>query len=948
MWTGNFLLPLPPPPVNSLEISYIGYITKEVPIGDNTQFTITLMEDSNALDEVVVVGYGRQSKHKITGAISAVSEKDLSGRQVRSVEQMLQGKMPGVTVKSNSGKPGGEGISIVIRGMNSFATNSNPLILIDGVVGDMNSLAPENIESISVMKDAASAAIYGSRAANGVILVTSKRGQAGRLNITYNASLSTQYYTAMPETVMDPVEYMNMWNRAAEYSNDPFRYKDEWITGMANGTYQGYDYTDNIFKHALVQSHNVNMNGGTEKIRFNMGINYLDQPGIVKEYNYDRINLLLNVDAQINKWISAGGQINATRGLSAEPVLGDWEVFLGYYNQKPTTPPQFPDGRWVSTQFPGEPFTWSAAEKLARGQTVNTRYYGDMLAYIKITPIENLVWETKVATKYNHEFNKSFNTGNHEILIYSTGERTEPQNPNGRSVSVNSPVSLYNTLYSTLNYTREINRHNIDVLAGFSAEEYTINNINARRSNYVTDNLGEINAGDVATVTNGGNSESYALRSFFARFNYDYQAKYLFQANIRADESSRFPSGKRTGIFPSFSAGWRISQDFFPSSSWLSDLKLRASWGQLGNQDIGIYPYQETYSLGKYYPFSSGLSNGILQDGLKNRNLTWEATTSTDVGVDMNIKNGLFTLSLEYFHKLTDGILRSQQVTALVGLAAPTVNNGAMANEGFELTLGHAKRINNKFDYWVNGNICFSKNTVVDFGSPEIETRTIKEEGGEWNAWYMYEFDGVYQTQAECEALPVSGNIMTPGTAKFKDQNGDGKITTEDRTYVGHKYPATTYGINLGGRYGDFDCSVFLQGIGGIDSYQTEWGIEPFVQSSRPTLMWRDAWTPENHSNTLPALYVSRKGNVLENYANTFYLHDASYFRLKNVQIGYNLPGNVLNRIMVSSARVYLSGENILTFTNFPGQDPERDWGSTTMSAYPQIKSFSFGLSVKF
>lgn len=932
----------------TLIVSYISYLTQEIPVRNQTTINVILAENTRELDEVIVVGYGTQSRYKVTGAIVSVSKEDISGRQVRSVEQMLQGKMPGVVIRTNSGKPGDEGINILIRGKNSFGTDSSPLVLIDGVYGDFSSIAPDNIENISVMKDAASAAIYGSRAANGVILVTTKRGQAGRLNITYNTSLSTQYYTSMPETITDPVEYMKIWNRAATYSNDPFKYKDEWVDGMEKGVYQGYDYTDNIFRHAFVHSHSFNLNGGTEKFRFNMGLNYLNQPGIIKKYNYERLNFMVNVDAQINKWLSAGGQINVTRGVTASPSLGDFEIMIGYYNQKPTTPPQLPDGRWASTQFPGEYFTWGAAEKLERGQSINTRYFADMQVYFKIQPFKGLTWETKMAGKYNHDFNKTHNTGNHAVFVYSTGEQTEPQSPNSRQVNISTPVSLYQTLYSTLNYTNSFSKHNLEALAGFSVEDYTINNLSTSRSNYVTSNLGEIDAGDTNTKSNSGNSESYALRSFFGRVNYDYNGKYLFQANIRADESSRFPKGKRMGVFPSFSGGWRISQEgFMKPIIWLSDLKFKASWGQLGNQNIGTYPYQETYSLGQYYPFDD-LANGTLQDGLKNRNLTWEKTTVTNVGFDMNIKNGLFTMALDYFYKRTEGILRGQQITALVGIGSPTINNGVMSNSGVEIMLGHTKQLNKKLDYWVNGNITFSKNRLVEFGAKEIGGSSIREEGRELDAWYMYEFDGVYQNEGECEALPVDGNVMKPGVAKFKDQNADNKITSDDRTYVGHRYPKATFGLNLGARYRDFDFSAFFQGVVGLTTYQNNWGMSPFIQGNRPSVIWRDAWTAENPSNTIPAVYVSSRGNILDNYVSTFYLHDASYFRLKNLQVGYNIPKGLLSKMSIESARIYFSGENIFTITQFPGQDPERNLDDSTFASYPQIRSFSLGLSVKF
>ncbi|MDL5511277.1 SusC/RagA family TonB-linked outer membrane protein, partial [Arenibacter sp. M-2] len=701
------------------------------------------------------------------------------------------------------------------------------------------------------------------------------------------------------------------------------------------------------FQHAFVQSHNLNLNGGTEKIKFNLGINYWNQPGVVKLYRYDRINLLMNLDAKINDWISAGGQVNITRGVSKEPSLGDEEIFLGYFNQKPTTPPQFPDGRWVSTQFPDEYFTWGAAEKLARGQSVKQQYFGDVQAYLKIIPVDGLIWETKVATSYKHSFGKNFNKGNHAVYVYTTEELTEPQNPNSRRVDVDSPTSLYNTLYSTVNYEKITHKHHVEALAGYSVESYNIDNLRAGRSNYPTDNLGEINAGDSSTRSNSGSSEAYSLQSVFGRFDYNYDDKYLFQANLRSDWSSRFPKGNRLGVFPSFSAGWRISnENFFKNSTWLSGLKLRASWGQLGNQNIGVYPYQETYSLGKNYPFD-GLEVGALQDGLKDQNITWETTTITDAGFDMNIKNGLFTMSFDYYYKLTDDILRSQQVTALVGMNGPTINNGSVSNKGFEILAGHSKQLN-KLKYWLNANFSYNKNTLEKFGSTEIGSTTIKEEGREWNTWYLYKFDGVYQNDADAQALPINGNIMKPGTAKFKDLNGDGQITNIDRTYVGNRIPKFNYGFNFGIQSGFFDFSAFIQGVQGVKTYQNLFGIAPFVQMSRPSTFWRDAWTTENQSNTIPALYVGRTGNVLDNYPNTFYLFNASYVRLKNIQLGYNIPSHILEPFKMSSARIALSGENLITVTKYPGQDPERNLGDALYSTYPQNKSYSIEITVKF
>jgi len=962
---GNYLVPNVPENA-TLQFSFVGMKTQELPASGKSVINVTMQDETIGIEEVVAVGYGKQSRARITGAISDIGSKELKGRQVRVASQALQGQVPGLVIATTSGQPGSEGINMKIRGMNSWGTNSTPLILIDGVPGDMDNLDPDIIEHVTVLKDASSAAIYGARAANGVILVTTKRGSTNKIQISYNSVFSTQSPTMKFRSIQDPVEYMNLYNTALKNTlgagTKDFYTADD-IAKFQDGTFKGTNWNDYIFKTNLVQEHRLNLSGGTENVKFSTGISYLDQPGIVKHFDYNRFTYFGNFDLTASKFISAGGQMSFTRGNMEEPGQTPIRTMLLSMVTRPTANPTYVDpvsgqtkymnGRWNKESL------WGSLPAFLDGSGTRTNMTDilNLQAYIKVTPIEGLEWETKIATFYTHNYDK-LTVYDEDAWSQVENVRVSTYNPANMSLRINQPWNQLNTLYSTLTYTKSIaDKHSFNLMAGYEFDDNKNQSMDAYRLGFPSKDLQELNAGSTASWTNGGTSSEWAIQSFFGRLHYDFNEKYLVDGTIRNDQSSRFKKGFKAAVFPSVGLGWLISKEnFMKNIPWISNMKLRASWGKLGNQDIGNYPYQSTYNLGTSSSYwFGGISTGAVPGPLVNENLSWETTTVKNIGFDLDIKKGLFSLSAEYYNKLTSDILRGAQVMGAVGLSAPTINNGELQNMGVELVLGHKKQINDRLNYWVNANIGINKNKVVSFGKNEIGNNSIIMEGEEYRAWYLLQMTGIYQeNDPDLQKLKVDGKTQRPGQIKYEDVNGDGNITSADRQVVGHKFPETTFGINLGAQYGNFDFSAFIYGVEGFDGYQQYHGYEPFAQlAESPNVAWKNAWTPENKSNSWPQIYVvdAAGGNWYNSHPSTFFLQDLSYIRLKNIQIGYNFPASLLRSTPVSSARIYFSGENLLSVYNNKNSfvDPETAQdGSWSNYQYPQLKTYSFGLTVKF
>lgn len=948
-----------------LSFSYVGYET--VKLTASPQMKVIMSEDRKLLDEVVVVGYGQQKKINLTGAVSSVDGEELTSRVAANASQLLQGRVPGLQIVQNSANPGAESSSIQIRGQGTFSSaGSNPLVLIDGVEGDMDKLNPNVIENITVLKDAASASIYGARAANGVILITTKNGAEGRLNIDYSFNYAWQSPTTKQKRIINSAEYMTLFNKALEHTGGDIAtkgYKQEWIDAYANAApndpeYPNHDWYDDIIKTAPMQQHFLSVNGGKSGTTYNIGFGYLDQDGMVIKTGFKRYDVQVNLRSTYGR-VTFGTNINLSKSnrRSTAYTAGNAlttneteDLILCMFAQGPYYSPYLPDGRYASSGYAGRGHNKAplAVANSGGGKRWNTNYVLAS-AFARVNIIDGLDAEVKGSVKYNNTLAKALTVsctaytfhpnefGEHQESIYNSDVNT---------LTVQQTTSNQYTFFGTLNYKKSfIDKHNLNVMAGYNQENYRYDLIGGYRTGVPTNTLWELNTAETAGQTNEGRAYEWAIQSLFGRLNYDFEGRYLFEASFRYDGTSRLSKDRRWGVFPAFSAGWRISEEkFLIDYAWISNIKLRGSWGKLGNQNIGNYPYQDTLESVKYN-FGGIVNQGFTQTALTNTEIMWETTTSTNVGLDFGFLQNRLYGTVEWYKKRTKDILRTLQVPSHVGVTAPTVNDGIMDNWGWEFSLGWRDNIGD-FSYGITANLETYKNKLVKFGARQINSNgTIREEGLPWDSYYMYIFDGIYQNEQELQDLKPLSNIAKPGDMKFKDLDGDGKITDNDRAVVGGAFPKFNYGFTINAEWKGIDISAFFQGVEGKKTYLKEWGIAPFRQGSIPSVFWRDAWDGEGTSNTIPHIF---NDNYAPNTAiNTWYLCDASYLRLKNLQIGYTLPEAWMKKIHFQSVRVYFSGDNLWTHTKmFQGLDPERTAKNSRGVIYPQAKTISFGIKV--
>lgn len=951
----------------TLEFSYIGLAKQEIIVGAKSQIDIALAPDANSLNDVVVVGYGTQKKIDLTGSIATVKGDELEKRHVVDPASSMEGLLPGVSVVQNSGQPGGEGTSIQIRGQGTYSgAGSNPLVLIDGVEGDLSTLDPATIESVSVLKDAASASIYGSRGANGVILVTTKDGSEnkGKFKVNYNINYSLANPTTLPDLVTNSVQYMQLFNEGKLNGGitDPNQlYPDSIIALYQNPSdpikYPNANWASIMFKTAPTLINTLSISGG-EKTTYNATISYANQKGDMQAFSYKKFNARFNLASRISKIFRVGFNIGLNNGNQSQPMNGAADAFYQTIAHPPTALPFLPDGsgRYTYQAYPWESTRsnqFAANNQLAE----NVSYTITSQAWADLEIIDRLHWFTKVAVNGTFNRNKSFAA---EVPVYNY---FNPDNLGfsssipGTGLNESMDQTIYKNLYSYLTYNHAFGKHEISVQGGYSMEQDNYYFLQASRPSYSVGSLQELNAGDATPQYNSGTSNAWALESFFGRANYNYQNKYLFEANVRYDGSSRLSPDSRWGIFPSFSAGWRITEEKFMENikkSWLTDLKIRGSWGQLGNQNIGLYPYQSLINIGTNYPFGSNLQTGAEQSALNNPSISWETTTMSDIGFDATLFKHL-NVTFDAYKKLTTNILRSAQITGIVGLSAPTINSGAMSDVGLELAVKYSNTVQygalEGLTYNAGFNISGFRNKVVDFGTPQDNGSSIIEQGKPWNSFYILQLDGIFQDQAEIDASPKQfGETTAPGDLKFKDINKDGVIDNNDRVLMTKGvFPAYNFGINLSASFKGFDIYAFVQSVQGQKGIFGGGGIVPFWAAIPPTKQIAEqSWTPENHSNTMPKLYYyTTSGSArIYNHPSTFLLYDMSYIRVKNLQIGYTLPKSVAKKIAMSNLRLYVSGDNLFTFTKFPGMDPETPQGAYL--TYPQNKVISFGLSATF
>jgi TonB-linked SusC/RagA family outer membrane protein len=949
------------PAQSTLVFSHIGFITREEKLTGESNLTIVLQEQSINMNEVVVVGYGTQKKINLTGAVVTVGGNDLNKRIATNPTQLLQGKLPGLTVTQGSGEAGNENNVLRVRGLGTYSgAGTEPLVIVDGIPGSLSALDPANIASVTLLKDAASAAIYGTRGANGVILVTTKTGGSGGFHLAYDYNLGITTATSLPKLVYNSAEFMQLYNQAADNSGAPTanRFTQAAIDAYANATdknvYPNVNWLNLMLRTVTTQNHHLSLSGGRNGTSYNVGLGYFDQPDIMLGFSFKKYNLQLNVNSKVNERVNFGSSLTLNYSKRVYARQGSQDQFLSTLSQSPLYGPTLPDGsgRYTSVAYPFQTPNKNPVA-IAENAAANTSdYYIQGNVFVNVKVLEGLEWKTSGGLNFDFQKTYDFKPIINQYLWFSG-----PNDPahrvldvGGQGLTVTDNNYIYPIVYSQLTYNKTIGDHSFKILSGTQAEYNKTQSLNASRLVYPNNDLREINAGAPGSQLNGGTANEWSLFSLYGRVNYDFREKYLVEMNYRYDASSRFPPSNKWGFFPSVSAGWRVSREkFMEPVTWLNDWKLRASWGKLGNQNITNYPYQSVYEAGYAYPFGSSLGSGVRQNTLVDTNIRWETTRVIDLGTDITLLNNRLTLTADWYNKETYDILYQQSLPGYIGLTAPIINFGKVRNTGVEISAQYNDQIGT-VKYSVGGNFQANKNKLVKFGAPVISATTINMEGQPYGSFYLYEYAGIFQSDDEISKSPKQPYSPKPGYMKFKDIKEDGVIDASDRVLVSGIYPKANYSVNASAEWKNFDLTVFLYGSYGQKIYVNGWGMQPFNQNSVPTTDWLNAWTTQNPSTTLPMIYLTGTGNISNNAStnSTYYLKDASFLRIKNVQVGYNLPAKYAKRLAMSSLRVYFAADNLATFSKFPGLDPERIVTNTRYVTHPQNRVLSFGARVMF
>ena len=943
-------------------ISYVGYQTQEIK-WNGSPLNVILKEDSKTLSEVVVVGYGTQKKANLSGSVAMVDSKELENRPIQNVSSGLQGLMPGVAITGTNGAPGQDAGKIRVRGIGTL-NEAGPYILVDGIeTGTLSAVDPNDIESISVLKDAASAAIYGSKAANGVVLITTKRGKTGQTKISYSGYLSFQNATNMIER-MGSYEYASLLNQALEAEGMSKRFNDTELQKFKDGNdplYPDTDWYDLAYKTGVQHRHNVNINGGSENVKYMASLGYLNQTGILPNAGREQFNARTNLDMKINKRLSARMNLSFIKNdysdASSAYYGGSSDQIIRQLNLiAPWIVARYDDGTW-GTISDGSPIAW-----LDSGMKVNRDNYNfSGMAAVDYEIFDGLKLTLQGAYVNNlqnsHYFQKD--------IKYNENKESDPSQLDERFYKWDR--TNYDAL---LNYNKNFGKHNIKGLLGWHTEKYNYKYQKAVRKKFPNNELTDMNAGDASTQSNEGYTAELAMISWFARINYDFAGKYLLEANIRADASSRFAEGHRWGYFPSFSGAWRISEEAFMESakdSWLSGLKIRASWGQLGNQDAlsgsnnDYYPALNTYNLDSKYAFGGSLNSGYYQRKYRLETISWEKASTWGVGVDFILFNKL-NGSLDYYNRKTTGIIMDVTVPKEFALDAYKDNVGSMRNSGIEINLSYNTKIG-QVDFGIAGNFSYNKNEILDLGGGDPNKYLDATNGysqrnkvGEaMNSYYIYRADGFFNSQEEADAYTAKygnpfGKTFKAGDLRYVDTNKDGKLTADDREYCGSSDPKIIYGFNINAGWKGIDLSLMFNGAAGVkrlfDGYEVYGNFSG--DAAHPATIWRDAWTPDNHDASMPRIfYDTNSASSSRSVQSDFWLQDTSYLRLKNLQLGYTLPKGWLNSVGVENIRIYYSVENLLTFDKMKiNIDPEST--SQRLSSYPLLRTHAFGVNVTF
>ena len=956
----------------ALHFSYVGFVAKTVQVGGQSIINVQLLEDSESLDEVIVVGYGTQKKSDVTGAVGQVKSDELTKVASVNATEALQGRIAGLTVTKSSGSPG-SGVDIKIRGAGTYI-NNQPLYIIDGVQANSNYIDPNNIASIEVLKDVSSAAIYGTRAANGVVIITTKKGKSGKPKVSFDSYVS---FNSARKTydLLDGAGYAKVHTQMYNNAGKPL------LAYMTNTPNVNSNWMDAIFSDAIQTNHSVRVSGAGEFIDYSVNASSAKEEGIILGSDFNKKTIAINLG--ITK-----GKFSMRNNLTyAETRKEAYKFSLKEaYHISPLIPiydADREDGYGYSTPDLPDHMNPVAFDHFLEGYTKLKYFHAKTTLSYEL--LEGLTASTNLATSntadYSFSFNKPF-----------TIRRIKYDQDKYAQISISNSTFRRNTMEGILNYKKEFGRHSIDLLAGYSRITETSEWTNAIGEGYklgedkdgeeiievadiLDENFKTLDAFEDGTRTSNGSMEKYTLASQFGRINYSFDDTYLFQASIRRDGSSKFGKNNRYGTFTSFALGWKITEEEFMQDQEIFDfLKLRASWGQAGNDSsLSNYYYNASISSGKSY-YSGGYvfgdtqtsHQGSISKELQNDNLKWETNTSSNIGLDFTMLDYKLKGSINYYKSLTSDLLFPKKLPSSAGIQTPTINVGEFENKGIEIDLNYSNNIK-EFNYSIGTAFSTNNNEVtklakdgqvingrgLKFGTDHIVNRT--KVGNEAGAYFLVEADGIFQNQAEVDAHSVDGNLIQeeamPGDIRFKDRNGDGKINEDDEINAGTGMAKFEYSLNFSADYKNFDMTVFLQGVGGNKIYDGNafelMGLDGYRNFSADAL---NAWTPENTNTDIPrAVFGDPNQN---NRASTRFLHKGDYLRIKTIQLGYTLPESVLEKLQIDTVRLYVSGQNLFTITNYPGLDPEvagnvLNYGVDRV-LYPKYKSFIMGVQLKF
>jgi len=943
---GNYELSLSDPDV-TLVFSSIGFKTKEVPVNGNSVLNVRLEEDLGQLDEVVVIGYGEQTRSNISGAVSEIKPEELDQNPAPNLSNALVGQTAGIIATQRSGSPGNDASDIFIRGIGTTG-NASPIYVIDGIVRSARDFAQLNaneIESFSVLKDAASAAVFGVRGGNGVVLVTTKRGTEGKMQINFSSSLGVQERTRDPD-LLGSYEYAQLYNEALTNQGDEPMFSqddlDKYLNQTSPDTHPDVNWLSVLKNTALLRKYGFSANGGSEKVRYATSLSFLDQDGIVPSNNFKRYNFRSNIDADVTNTtqlsFDLSGRDERTNNVAA-PELFRWLVS--------TAPNRYPI-KWSNGTYSGGPAYLALPENGYRNRAIMA--LKGRLQLLQQLPVDGL--SIKAIASYDKTFTNQKNYLFPQTRSFGRmSDGTFVQQPLGTTDLYQDHNDFQSiTLETHINYDQEFGKSDVSALVLYTQTEEKWQFMSAYRDQF-TLAIDELDFGGVANRTNRGYSGRGARRGVVGRLNWTYNDRYIVEGSFRADASEQFAPGQRWGYFPSASLGYLVSREsFLANSNTIDFLKFRGSYGILGNDRIGgsRFLYLQAFNQSGSAVFGDGeVQPAIVEGNLANPDVTWETVKKLNVGFDATLWNRNLSVTFDYFYDKRSDILgrRNLSVPSLLGVGLPVENLSKVNNKGFEVVLGHENAIGEDFRYSLNGNFTYAKNEIVFIDEPETANPNIRMTGRPIGAQFGYRDLGLFQTQEEVDNAATQVGDIAPGDIRYEDINGDGVIDDLDRTYIGSaNTPEMIFGLNGSMSYKNFDLAFLFQGATSVYQYYAGEAAWPFfLGTSAAYVKNLDRWTPDNRDASEPRVLIEAANNQA---GSSFWLRDASYIRLKNVELAYNIPVKTFKDDFIQGARIYVNGNNVHTWSKIANFDPEN--GDARGWNYPQMRIWNVGINLNF